>query len=146
MLRRQAVEHSRERDRLPNVRKSTYPRDRALDAQAESGVGESSITADVQVPLESRTRQFVRFEGGFQRGQVVLSLAAADDFAVPLRREDVHVERLIGVGGVALEVEGLQLSRIAMNDDRPIEAPADRRFFVAAEVVAHLRLGVSGLV
>ena len=77
--------------------------------------------------------------------QVVLALAAADDLAVTLGREHVHVERQRRVGRVVLEVERLQLHRVAVHDDRAVELPADDRLLVAAEVVAHLRLGVTVL-
>jgi hypothetical protein len=68
--------------------------------------------------------------------EIVLALAAADHLAVALGREHVHVQREPRIGGIALEVEGLQVDRVAVDDHRAIEALRDDGLFVAAEVVA----------
>ena len=77
--------------------------DGALDAEAEAGVRERAVAAQVEVPLERLARQLVlaRSRASSVR-EVVLALAAADDLAVALGREHVHVEREPRVVRVAL--------------------------------------------
>ena len=73
--------------------------------------------------------------------EVVLALAAADDLAVALGREHVHAQRHLRVVRIVLEVEGLHVGRVAVDDDRPVELVGEDRLLVAAEVVAPLGSG-----
>ena len=66
----------------------------ALDAHAETGVGDGAVAAEVEVPLEGVERQVVFFDAALQQVVAVDALAAADDLAVALRREDVDAEGL----------------------------------------------------
>src|SRR5262249_34837737 len=144
-LGREAVEHARERDGLANVWQPAHPRHGALDAESETGMREGAVTPDVEVPLERRPREAMLVDRGLELHEVVLALSAADDLAVPLGREHVHVERQARVSLVALEVERLQADGVAVHDDRAVELAADDGLLVAPEVVAHLRLGVTVL-
>jgi len=65
------------------------PGDRALDTEAEAGVWHRAIAPQIQEPLERCSRQLMVRERSLERLQVILALAAADDFAVAFRGEDV---------------------------------------------------------
>ncbi len=84
--------------------------------------GNAPVAAEVEVPLERLARQLVVLDRLHERVEIVLALTAADDLAVPLGREDVHAERELRVGGVALEVERLHRRRVAVDHDGAIEA------------------------
>ena len=66
------------------------------------------------------------------------ALAAADDLAVALRRQDVDAERDFRAVRIRLHVERLHLRRIAVHADRAIELLRQRRLVGRAEVAAPL--------
>src|SRR3989442_9767183 len=107
--RPQLVEGPRKRDRLADVGDAADPRHRALHAKAEPRVHERAVFPEIQVPAVRVFRQLLRADAGEQLVVVVLALATADDFAVPLRSEHIVVEDGAGVGGVFLHIEGLHL-------------------------------------
>jgi len=80
----------------------------------------------------------VFFEALLQRREIVLALSAAHDFAVSLRRKDVHAQCKLRVGRVPFEVEGFQARRVSVHDDRSVELVRQHRFLIAAKVVAPL--------
>ena len=51
-LRVDALDRPRERNRLADVFDAAQPRDDALDAHAESRVGNGAVLAQFQIPLE----------------------------------------------------------------------------------------------
>ena len=71
---------------------------------------------------------------------VVDTLAAADDLAVTLGRQQVERERAARVLGVGLHVERLRLDRIVAHQDGPVVQLGERGLLVAAEVVAPLQI------
>src|SRR5688500_8659505 len=83
----QPVQQSRERYRLSDVRELADPGDGAFEADAEAGMRDGTVAADVQVPLEGFLRQAVARDALFEQLQVVDALAAADDLAVAFGRE-----------------------------------------------------------
>ena len=83
--------------------------------------GTAAVAAQVEVPLVGLARQVVLVEPLLQQRQVVDALAAADDLAVALGREQVDGERHLRPLGVGLHVERLDLGRIAVDEDRLVE-------------------------
>src|SRR5436190_8474680 len=134
--RTQSFEHARERDRLADVVQSADPRHAALDAHPEPRVRYGAEAAEVEVPVDRLARQLMLLDARFEPRQIVLALAAADDLAVPLGRENVDAEGEPRVGRIRLHVERLRRERIAVDHDRPVEFLGQRRLLVAAEVVA----------
>ncbi len=112
------------------------PGDAALDAHAETAVGDATVAAEVEVPLEGGEREVVGFDAGFEEVVVVDALGAADDFAVAFGGEDVDAESLGGVEGVGLHVEGFDGRGVAVDHDGPGELGADVGLVGGAEVVA----------
>ena len=72
------------------------PRDDALDAHAEAAMGNAAVAAEIEVPLECLLRQIVLLDSLDEQLVVVQALAAADDLAVPFRRQDVDAEGELG--------------------------------------------------
>src|SRR6476660_6733922 len=114
------------------------PRDDALDAHAEAAVRDAAVPAQIEVPLERFLRKLVLLDAAEQQDVVVDALAAADDLAVALGREDVDRERDFGPAFLRLEVEGLDLGRIAGHADRALEVLGESGFVRTAEVAAPL--------
>src|SRR5512147_1926323 len=94
-LRRQPVEEARERDGFADVLETADPGDRALEANAETGMRDRAVTAEVEIPAERLLGELVLFDALLKERQVVDALRAADDLAVALRREHVGVERAV---------------------------------------------------
>ncbi len=92
-LRGQALQHSREWDRLTHVGQAAHPRDHPLDPGTETGVGKGPVTSQVQVPTERLGRQLMMRYSGLKYGEVILTLAPADHLAVTLGREHIHAHR-----------------------------------------------------
>ena len=112
------------------------PRHHALDAHAEPGVGDRAVAAEVEVPSERVLRETVGADAGREHLEIVLALAPADDLAVAFGCQHVDAQRQPRIGRIGLHVEGLRGRRIAVHQDRPIEALREHRLLVAAEVVA----------
>ena len=55
--------------------------------------GTDAVAPQVHVPVEGFFRQLMLFDPFQQQIEVVEALSAADDLAVPFRREDVDAER-----------------------------------------------------
>src|SRR5215210_3114337 len=134
----ESVEHPRERDGLADVLDAAHPCDAALDAHAEARVRDAAVAAQVEIPLERLARQVVFLELFFEEFERGGALAAADDLAVALGREDVHAERQLVALGVALHVEGFDGRRVAVNHDGLVEATRNVRLVGRAEVAAPL--------
>src|SRR5690349_8725222 len=107
------------------------PRDGALDAQAEAAVRHATVTAQVEVPLERLARQAVLVDALFERGEIVDTLAAADDLAVAFRREQIGTEHDLGALGVRLHVERLRDRRVAVDEYRLLELRGEHRLVAA---------------
>src|SRR6266568_3014910 len=80
----QPVQRPWKSDRLADMRDAADPRDRALDAEPESGVHERAVLPQIQIPRVRLFRQLLGTNAREQLVVVVLALAAADDFAVSL--------------------------------------------------------------
>src|SRR3954453_9107022 len=105
------VQHPWVRDGLAQVRQAGHPGHEALDSHAEAAVRKRSILTDIKIPLERLDRQVVRLDALEQQVVIVDALAAADDLAVPFRRQQVEAEHHVRVLGVGLHVEGLERRR-----------------------------------
>src|SRR6185436_6884409 len=92
----QPIQHPRIRNRLAHVFELADPRHDALDAHAEAAMRHGAVAPQIQVPLERFLRQVVLLDALQQQVEIGEPFAAADDLAVPLRREDVDAEREIG--------------------------------------------------
>src|SRR5688572_9234782 len=137
-LRFQSVQESREWDCLPDMRQLADPGDGAFEADAEAGVRDGAVAADVQVPLEGFLRQAVVLDALFQEREVVDALTAADDLAVAFGGEHVVVQDARRVLGVGLHVEGLDLDRVVVDEDRLVVLLGEERLVVGAEIVPFL--------
>src|SRR5262245_35364923 len=91
-----AIQHSRERDRLAQVVDAAEPRHDALDPHAEAGVRERAEAAQVEVPAERLLGQAVLVDALQQQLAVREALSPADDLAVALGREDVGRQAVLG--------------------------------------------------
>ena len=94
-------------DRFADVVQAAQPGDSAFQAQAEAGVGDAAVAAQVDEPAEDLGGQAVGLDGLLEGGEVVLALAAADDLAIAFRRDHVDAQGQLGVLGSALHVKGL---------------------------------------
>ena len=65
------------------------PGDDPLDAHTEAAMWHAAESAQVEIPLVGFARQLVLVDAGEQQLVVVDALAAADDLAVSLGRENV---------------------------------------------------------
>src|SRR3989442_4847643 len=87
------------------MRNAADPRDRALDPQSESGMDERAVLPQIEIPRIRLLRQPLGPNARPQLLVVVLALAAADDFSVPLRRKTVVVQHGPRIGGVLPHVK-----------------------------------------
>src|SRR6185312_13907999 len=97
------VQHPRIRNGLPQVRQAGHPGHEPLDAHAEAAVGERPVFTDVKIPLERLDGEVVLLDAREQQVVVVNPLAAADDLAVALGRQQVETQHVLQFGGVALQ-------------------------------------------
>src|SRR5262245_45494437 len=129
------VERARIGDGLAQMMDTRDPRDEALETHAEPGVRHRAVLAQIQVPAERLEREVMLLETAQQQVVIVDTLAAADDLAVALGRQDVHAQSAIGVLGIGLHVEGLDARRIVGDHDRALQVFGQDRLVEAAEVV-----------
>src|SRR5438445_9382979 len=115
------VQHAREWDGFTDMLKATNPCDRALDAHAESCVGNRTERSQIQIPFKGVFRKAVFLEPRFKLVALMDPLSASDDFTIAFRREDIHAERQRGILGIFLHVKGLNDLWIAMDYHRPVE-------------------------
>ena len=69
--------------------KAAHPGDETLDAHPEAGVGDRSVAAKIQIPLELCGRQVMFFQALKQQVEFVDALAAADHFTKAFRGDEV---------------------------------------------------------
>src|SRR5207248_9176240 len=86
----QPVQRSGERNRFPDVLQATNPRYRALDAHAETAMGDTTELAQIQIPLERFLRQAMLVNALQQQFIGCHTLRTTDDLAVTLRSEHIH--------------------------------------------------------
>ena len=72
---------------------------------------------------------------------IVNALAAADDFAVAFRREDIHAQRHFRPLRIGLHVERLDRGGKPVHHDGPLELLREDGFVGAAEIAAPLNFG-----
>src|SRR6185312_4395874 len=132
------VQHPRIRNGLPQVRQAGHPGHEPLDAHAEAAVGERPVFTDVKIPLERLDGEVVLLDAREQQVVVVNPLAAADDLAVALGRQQVETQHGLRILRVGLHVEGLERCREAGHHHRLVELAGEDGLLVAAEVVAPL--------
>src|SRR6478672_9169605 len=106
-LRVYLVEHTRIRYGLSQVRDTAYPGNQTLDAHAEARVGNGTVLAQLNVPLEGFPREVVLFDALLDERQVMDTLRAAADLAVAFRGYQVGGEYDFGPVGVGLHVKRL---------------------------------------
>ena len=87
----------------------------ALDAHAEPAVRHRAVFAQIEIPVEGFLRKIVLLDALQQQVEIVNALAAADDLAVAFGRDHVHAEREFRPLRVGLEIERLDLGRIAVD-------------------------------
>ena len=97
-----------------------------------------AVFPQVEVPAVGLQRQPFLLDAADQLVVVVLALAAADDLAVPLRRQHVVVEHGAGIGRVLLHIEGLDRPRVVVDHDRAVVLLGQQGLVVAAQVAPPL--------
>src|ERR1041385_6616910 len=117
----QLVEHPWEWNRFPHMLDSTYPRHGPFDPHAEARMRHGPILSKVHIPPERVFREFVLANAPQEFVMVVDSLAATDDFPVPLRRQHVHTKRQVRPLRVILHIKCLDGGGIAVDDDWFVE-------------------------
>src|SRR3954467_6679068 len=110
-LRIDLVQHPWVRNGLAQVRQPGHPGHEALDPHAEAAMRKRSILTDIKIPLERLDRQVVLLDAPQQEIVIVDALAAADDLAIPLGRQQVEAEHHVRVLRIGLHVEGLERRR-----------------------------------
>mmetsp|Transcript_18809 Transcript_18809/g.57856 ORF Transcript_18809/g.57856 Transcript_18809/m.57856 type:complete len:220 (-) Transcript_18809:1146-1805(-) len=104
-----------EGDGVADVVDAGAEHEEALEAEAEAGVGDGAVEAEVGVPLDALGVEADVLAAGLEDVEVVLALGAADDFA-DFGDEEVHGrDGLVVV--VELHVEGLDVFWIINQDD-----------------------------
>src|SRR5215472_642724 len=120
-LRVQTVQHSGEGDGFAHMFQAADPGDGALDSHSESRVGNATILAQIEIPLEGFLGQPVlvnALEEQIVRGH---ALRAADDLSVAFRRQHIDAKRQLRTLGIRLHVESLYLRRVAVHHHRLVE-------------------------
>src|SRR5215472_6110984 len=132
----ESIQHPWKRYGFAHVFKATDPGDSALDAHAESAVGDTAEFAQVQVPLECLFRQTMLMNALEQKLVRRHALRASDDFSVPFGSEHIDAQRELGTLGIRFHVEGLHLGGIAMHHYRLVELRGQIRLVGRAEISA----------
>src|SRR5688572_3192123 len=73
------LRHAREWDDMPHVLHAGGVHDRALEAQAEAGMGDGAVAAEVAVPVVTPLVQAHLVHALVEDAQALLALGAADD-------------------------------------------------------------------
>ena len=94
-LRVQPMDLPGKGNRLANVGNAADPGYGALDAEPETRVDEGPVLSQIQVPVVSLDRQIFFLDPRQQFVVVVLTLRAADDLAVSLRREQIIAQKIL---------------------------------------------------
>src|SRR6266699_4292728 len=105
--RPRAVQHAREGDSLADVFQAAHPGDETLDAHAESGVGNRTEAAEIEIPIEGFGWKVVFLQAAQQQVQIVDPLAASDHFAKTLWCYEVDAHCNLRPLRRGLEVERL---------------------------------------
>jgi hypothetical protein len=114
-----ATRRPRERDHVADVLDAGGVLDRALEAEAEAGVGHGAVAAQVAVPPVVLLGQAHLVHARVEHVEALLALAAADDLADAGRQ---HVHRGDGLAVVVLpHVEGLDVLRVVHHRDRALD-------------------------
>src|SRR5271157_2440754 len=93
----QPIQHAWKRNRLPYVLQPADPGHYALDAHAEAAVGDVAVASQVEVPLEVLAREVLLLDMLQEQGVIGQAFAAADNLAVPFRRQHVHAQGQLGM-------------------------------------------------
>src|SRR5947208_79023 len=107
------VEGARVGDGLAQVMDAGDPGDEALDPHAEAGVRHRAVLADVEIPAERLQWQTLLLDPAEEKIVIVDALAAADDLAVSLGRQDIDAQGAVRRLRVGLHVERLDGRGIA---------------------------------
>ena len=130
------MQRPREGDGLPYVVEAADPGYGALDAHAETAVGDAAVAAQVEIPLEGFFGQVVVLDAGVEQLVAGDALRASDDFAVAFGGQDIDAEGIAGVGRIGLHVKGFHVGGVAVDHDGAVELAAEPGFVGGAEVVA----------
>src|SRR5205085_11452361 len=117
----QSVKHARERNCFAYVLDAAHPCCATLYAHAEACVRYASVTAQIQIPVESLFGQFVYGNLLAQEIQRGRAFASAYNFAVAFRRKHVNAKRKLSALWVARHVESFNHRRIMMNHNGLVE-------------------------
>src|SRR5256712_4243986 len=132
----ETVESARVGDRLAQVVDAGNPRDEPPDPNAEAGVRHGAVLADVEIPAERLEGEAVLLDPPEEEIVVVDALAAADDLAVPLGRQDVDAQGAVRCPRIRLHVEGLDRRRVVGDHQRTLQLFREDGLVESAETVA----------
>src|ERR1700674_5589277 len=91
------------------------PRHAAFDTHAETAMRRSAVLAQIDIPLEGFNGKLLLLNAPQQQLGIVNALAAADNFAVALRRENIDRERHLRPFEIRLKVERLDVAGEAVD-------------------------------
>src|SRR5439155_20452736 len=132
----ETVESARVGDRLAQVVDAGDPGDETLDPHPEAGVRHRAVLADVEVPAKRLERQTLFLDTPEEEVVIVDALAAADDLAVPLGRQDVDAQRALRRLRIGLHVEGLDGRRVVRDHHRTLQLFGENGLVEPAEIIA----------
>ena len=111
----------RKGDAFPQVMDTGDVGHHTLDTQTESGMGEGTVAAQVEIPLEGFTGQTVLLDLVFEEREIRRPFPTTDDLPVTLGRENIHGKRKPIVLWITSHVEGFDRRRETVDDERRIE-------------------------
>src|ERR1700722_8114885 len=114
------MQHARKWNCFADVLEATDPGDGSFDAHAEAGVGDASVLAQIEIPLEGFFGKIVLVDALDQEFVGRHALRSADNFSVAFRSKDVDAKSEFGTDGVGLHVEGFYDGWITMDHDGTI--------------------------
>src|SRR3954470_23757790 len=97
-------------------------------------MGEGSIFSKVKVPIKCFWGKLMLLDSPHEQFQAESTLASPDNFAVPLRGQNIDAESQLRPVGIWLHVKGLNLRRVAMNHHRQVILLRKHCFIPAPEI------------
>ena len=101
--------------------KSADPAYCSFEAQSESGMRDGAKPTKIQIPLECLLREIVRFDTLQEHVEVIFTLAAAYNLAIPFGSQHIDRQCNLRILGIALHIERFHFRRITMHHYRAVE-------------------------
>src|SRR5689334_19906767 len=118
------------------MRQSTNPGDGTLDTQPETRMWDGSKTPQIEIPGVTFPRDSNLGHALFDQVWIVDALAAACDFAVTFRGQQVNAAAHLRATFDWLHVKRFHRRGIVIHENRLLELLCERRFVWRPEIVA----------